>query len=62
MTEGNVDELVRPLDKEEMYKGDNEDDEESKKVKRDVKQLEMMLEGEIKEVLKLGQTCASGPL
>ena len=43
MTEGDVDELVRPLDKEEMYKGDNEDDEESEKVKRDVKQLEMML-------------------
>ena len=55
MTEGNVDELVRPLDKEEMYKGDNEDDEESEKVKRDVKQLEMMLEGEIKEVLKLAK-------
>ena len=55
MTEGDVDELVRPLDKEEMYKRGNEDDEESEKVKRDVKQLEMMLEGEIKEVLKLAK-------
>ena len=57
MTVGNVNELVRVLDKEEkeMYEGDDQDDEEGEKVKRDVKQLEMMLEGEIKEVLKLAK-------
>ena len=58
MTEQDVDELVRGLDKEEkeMYEGDNEDDnEESDKVLRDVKELEVVLEEELKEVVNLAK-------
>ena len=65
MTERDVDELVRGLDKEEkeMDEGDNEDnDEESDKVLRDVKELEVMLEEELKEVVNLAKLCVSGPL
>ena len=58
MTERDVDELVRSLDKEEkeMDEGDDEDDdEESDKVLRDVKELGVVLEEELKEVVNLAK-------
>ena len=58
MSERDVDELVRGLDKEEkeMDDGDDgDDDEESDKVLRDVKELEGVLEEELEEVVKLAK-------
>ena len=49
---------MRGLDKEEkeMYEGDDEDDdEESDKVLRDVNELEVVLEEELKEVVNLAK-------
>ena len=57
MTEEDIDELIRGLDKEEkeMDDGDDEegDDEETEKVIRDVEAIEKAMEGEIKEVLTM---------
>ena len=55
MSERDVDELVRGLDKEEKEMDDGDDDEESDKVLRDVKELEGVLEEELEEVVKLAK-------
>jgi hypothetical protein len=57
MSEEDIDELLRGLDKEEkeMDEGDDEDDEESEKILRDVEEIEKVLEEDIKEVLTLAK-------
>ena len=59
MTEEDINELVRGLDKEEkeMDDGDDKegDNEETEKVIRDVDAIEKAMEGEIKEVLLLAK-------
>jgi hypothetical protein len=55
IVEGDLDEIVRILDKEEkeMDEGDDdEDDEETEKLLRDVEMIEEAMEGEIREVMK----------
>lgn len=57
ITEGDIDELVRELDKEEkeMDDADEADDEDSDKLLRDVENIEDAMEGEIKEVSKMAK-------
>jgi hypothetical protein len=54
ITEDDVEELVRALDKEEkeMDEGDEGDDEENEKVVKDIEIIEATMEHEVKEVLE----------